>query len=209
MDFDLFCFMENKLEDELTFDTENALYLNPNSTASEGGASILQEKKEAKSVTVHTESNHQIVSLQEDTPKIITVQEDETPEVVTAHEVEEPQIIIPQEEKTPEVVTTHKVEATQVITPQEKKEPEVVATHEVETPQVITIQEEKSPQVVTVQEETSEPVATYKEDTAFEHNNISTKESHKEDKTISKIWEFLNKKIPDSRNKDERDDFER
>ena len=44
VDFELFNFMESKLEDELTFDKETEFYLNPVSTSSSGGSSITIEQ---------------------------------------------------------------------------------------------------------------------------------------------------------------------
>lgn len=60
IDYDLFCFMENKLEDELEFDEENALYLSSKPNTSTGGgtsASLAKQDKEEKEPVQRTPFN--------------------------------------------------------------------------------------------------------------------------------------------------------
>lgn len=60
IDYDLFCFMENKLEDELEFDEENALYLSSKPNNSTGGGtsvSLSKQDKEEKEPVQRTPFN--------------------------------------------------------------------------------------------------------------------------------------------------------
>lgn len=73
IDYDLFCFMENKLEDELEFDEENALYLSSKPNNSNGGgtsASLSKQDKEEKEPVQRTPFNIAHTLKKKDNEKI-------------------------------------------------------------------------------------------------------------------------------------------
>lgn len=234
IDYELFNFMENKEEEELTFDQDTSLYLNPTSSSSgAGGASPMTTldnnvpeisgeeielqnnlSKELEPVIEQSPSmeNDSIEENSQEENTEFDVQLATDPEQEPAQEIQQNIRLEPKEKNKP--IQEPEQEQTQESEQEQTQEPEQEQTQESEQTFEIEVKEENTSPVELKQvsvptfEKELEPEIKVKNEPDFNQEKAN---EYKKGNTFGKIWSFLNRDISNKRQNGgfERDDDER
>lgn len=239
IDYELFNFMENKEEEELTFDQNTSLYLNPTSSSSGAGGSSpiatldnnvpeisgeeieLQNSldKEPEPVIEQSptmESDSKEEPNQEENTEL-DVQPELEQEQKPAQEIQQAIILEQKEETKPEVQPIQEPENEQVqeLEQEQTQESQPEQTKEIKQVSVPTFEKEPEPEKELNQPVSQEPSSNDVEikvelETELNKSESKTNE-YKKGSTFGKIWDFLNRDISNKRQNNgfDRDDDER
>lgn len=226
IDYELFNFMENKEEEELTFDQDTSLYLNPTSSSSgAGGASPMTTldnnvpeisgeeielqnnlSKELEPVIEQSPSmeNDSIEENSQEENTEFDVQLATDPEQEPAQEIQQNIRLEPKEKNKP----IQEPEQEQTQEPEQEQTQESEQTFEIEVKEENTSPVELTQVSVPTFEKELEPEIKVKNEPDFNQEKAN---EYKKGNTFGKIWSFLNRDISNKRQNGgfERDDDER